>query len=96
MIEIGAQWVHGEKNNRIFSLALATGEILHDITTKEGSGHNEKAVTAYVKNGEKITVGQFKEYKDIINIIYETAEHELVEWDKSLGEYFIEKYLIDH
>ena len=89
---MGAQWVHGEKDNPVFSLASAAREILSDIKTLQGSGHAENAVFAYARNGKKISPVQLKEYKDIIRTIYDMAKSELVEWDKSLGEYFVSKY----
>jgi hypothetical protein len=92
VIEMGAQWIHGEKDNPVFSLASAAKEILPDIKTLEGSGHAENAVFAYAHNGKKISPIQIKEYKELIKTIYEMAKTELVNWDTSLGEYFVEKY----
>ena len=80
---MGAQWVHGEKDNPVFSLASAAREILPDIKTLQGSGHAENAVFAYARNGKKISPVQLKEYKDIIRTIYDMAKSELAKWDKS-------------
>ena len=90
---MGAQWVHGEEDNSVYSLASAAGEVSPDIQTSEGSVHAENVVTAYSEDGKKITADQLKEYKEITKIIYDSTQRQLGQWDKSFGEYFVKMYV---
>jgi len=91
VIELGAQWVHGEIGNPVFELASTTGEILLDLKTLESTGNDDNVVTAYPETGKKISPQQLSEFKKVVEDIYLSAEKELVQWDKSFGEYFIKK-----
>lgn len=91
VIELGAQWVHGEVGNAVFEIASPTGEILLDLKTLESTGHDDNVVTAYPESGKKISSTQLSEFKKIVEDIYMSAKKELAQWDKSFGEFFIKK-----
>ena len=88
---MGAQWVHGEEGNPVFELASTTGEILLDVKTLESTGYDDNVVTVYPESGRKITPSQLNEFKKVMEDIYTSAEKELARWEKSFGEYFINK-----
>ena len=87
MIELGAQWVHGHDGNVVHPLAAAAGEIRTDIHTLESTGYADNVEMAY-RDGRKIKPEQLKEFKKILESIYEDSRRDLAQWDKSLGEYF--------
>lgn len=92
MIELGAQWVHGEKDNAVYPLAAAAGETLIDVCTLESTGHADNVVTAYPKMSRNIDRKQFEEFRKVLREIYKSSRLDLVNWDRSLGEYFHQKY----
>ena len=91
MIEIGAQWVHGEKGNVVYQLAAAAGEIRTDLHTQESTGYADNVKTVY-KDGRKIRSADWDKFQRVIDSITADAEIELVQWKGSLGEYITQKY----
>ena len=90
MIEIGAQWVHGKEGNVVYPLAAAARETWNDIFTLESTGHANDVNMAYT-DGRKISQAQLKEFKKILESIYDDSKRELPQWKKSLGEYYENK-----
>jgi len=95
VIEMGAQWVHGEENNVVFPLGEAAHEIQSDIFTLESTGLSENVAVSYC-DGRKIEPEKFGEFKEIIEDIEEASKTELVHWHSSLGDFFehkLEEYI---
>jgi len=90
VIEMGAQWVHGEGNNVVFPLADAAQEIQSDIFSVESTGLADNVVTAY-PDGRKIEPEQLREFTELTEYIIEASQKELASWDASLGDYFEHK-----
>ena len=90
MIEMGAQWVHGEENNVVFPLADAAREIQSDVSTLESTGLADNVAIAYSR-GRKIEPEKFQEFKKIAEEIEEVARTELVNWNASLGDFYEHK-----
>ena len=65
MIEIGAQWVHGEKGNVVYQLAAAAGEIRTDLHTQESTGYADNVKTVY-KDGRTISSAEWDEFQPVI------------------------------
>ena len=86
---MGAQWVHGKEDNPVFALASAVGEILLDSETSIDDGQNIR--TAYPQDGYKLSPTQVAEFRLITESIFESALTELTKWDKSLGEFYLQK-----
>ena len=95
MIELGAQWVHGEKGNVVFPLAAEAGEIRTDIETLESTGLADNVATAY-RDGSKISSEKMREFQQLMADVNDAAVRELIGWNKSLGEYFQFKYTASH
>ena len=90
VIEMGAQWVHGEGNNVVFPLADAAQEIQSDIFSVESTGLADNVVAAY-PDGRKIEPEKLREFSQIIADIRNISQKELVDWNTSLGDYFVHK-----
>jgi hypothetical protein len=90
VIEMGAQWVHGKEDNVVYPLAATAGETWNDIFTLESTGHADNVNMAYT-DGRKINSEQLKEFKKILERIYNDSERELPLWKKSIGEYYENK-----
>ena len=88
---MGAQWVHGKKDNPVFALASDAGELLIDLETPLSMNKEENFLTAYPRNGQKLSSVQIDEFRLVTNDIYESSKTELAEWKKSLGEFYLEK-----
>lgn len=88
MIELGAQWVHGEEGNPVYRMADEAGEIRTDICTFESTGHADNVDCAYPQNGRKVSDKQLHQFRHVILDIYQSAAKDLAGWNKSLGEYF--------
>ena len=91
---MGAQWVHGEKDNVVHRLAAEAGEIHTDFQTLESTGYADNVECAYPRSGKKIRREQLDQFHRVIEDIYDSAERDLKTWQKSLGEYFHQKYLL--
>lgn len=87
---MGAQWVHGKHGNVVHPLAEAAGEIRTDLHTLESTGYSDNVETCY-KDGRKISPSQLKEFKDVLQNIYDSSKLELSRWNGSLGDYFHKK-----
>ena len=88
---MGAQWVHGQKDNPVFALASDAGELLIDLETPISMNKEENFLTAYPQNGQILSSVQMDEFRLVTNDIYESSKIELAGWKKSLGEFYLEK-----
>ena len=91
---MGAQWVHGEKDNAVYKLAAAAGEIRTDIHTLQSTGNGENVDIIYPRQGKKISREQWIEFHQVIENIYDSLGKDLADSPISLGEYFYQKYRI--
>lgn len=82
--------MHGEDGNVVFSIASAAKELNTHIKTLQSSGLAEDVVFSFEDYAlTKTQVGEFVQVLDAIRV---ASEKELVEWNQSLGEYYLKKY----
>lgn len=89
-LELGAQWVHGQEGNVVFEMGKAAQELNTDIQTLESSGFADNVVFGF--EDYKISKEQLRELMQFVESLKEISNSELSKWNKSLGEYYEEKF----
>lgn len=93
VVEIGAQWVHGD-DNIVYGLAAPEGLLHTEFQTQESTGYASNVVAAYTGSGKKITRAQWKLFQDVTEDIYSSSIQDLFDVSNiSLGDYFNQKYI---
>lgn len=84
MVELGAQWVHGESGNVVFELASK-----HNLLDSFSNFFDPTKHNFVTSSGEMISKDESKEAVMIFFDITNNAQEELKEETESFGNYFI-------
>ncbi|KAK0159138.1 hypothetical protein PV328_010060 [Microctonus aethiopoides] len=87
VIELGAQWVHGEKSNVVYDLANKRGSLATSSYLNNFEKH--KFINS---QGEIVPLEQTIQVWKLYYMISEKASRDLANTKGSYGEYFIEQY----
>ncbi|XP_075166428.1 spermine oxidase-like [Haematobia irritans] len=85
VIDLGAQWVHGEVNNIVYEMVKNHGCL-------ETSGEIYKTYECIRSNGEVVPDDTIDLLKDILIDIYENCAHETVNYEGSFGDYLSARF----
>ncbi|XP_069684370.1 spermine oxidase-like isoform X2 [Periplaneta americana] len=87
VVELGAQWVHGEEGNVVFAMASQNG-LLMDSTISDEYGN----ASFIDSSGRIIDTDISKQFYNILEEIGETGSDDLQNFTGSLGEYYTDEY----
>lgn len=85
-MDLGGQWVHGEKGNAIYELAKDTFNF--------GSTDDESDLTYLLSNGSSADQKKCRKLAELCDKIIEESEGD-EDYEESLGKYFLEKFRIE-
>lgn len=85
VIDLGAQWCHGEKDNIVFELSMK-----HNLL--ESTGHVYENYKCVRSNKEVVPDNVSQRLKDIVSDSLVTRQTDLHEFNGSLGSYITEKF----
>lgn len=85
VIDLGAQWVHGERGNIIY-------DMVKDFQLLDSSGNIYSNVECIRSNGEVVSQKIISRLKHIVENIFKSRLEELSKYDGSFGEFLTEEF----
>jgi monoamine oxidase len=83
-IDMGAQWVHGEKNNIVY-------EMLRNKFSFGQTGFDDNYMTYLLSNGSSLEQNDYRKLYELSTKIIEASDEE-DEFEGSLGDYFLKQF----